>query len=55
MSSRKVESCATCAYSVKVVQGGWLWQCLASDNGDHIPCARGKLPRVPEFCPRRKG
>ena len=52
VTRRKVpESCATCAYSVKRVIEGWWWECITTDDGDRIPCARGKLPKPPKWCP----
>jgi len=47
-------TCATCKYSIKVVQEGWLWKCLADDDGRFIPCRRGQLPKPPRWCPLRK-
>jgi hypothetical protein len=52
----KVESCATCDVSRKfsnLYKQKTAWECVVLDCKP-IPCARGKLPRVPKWCPRRK-
>ncbi len=52
------ETCATCRWSWKDLYP-W-WECWAGadgtgflSGGKKIPCARGKLPSLPRWCPLR--
>ena len=61
---KQPSTCAQCGDSAKVSvhfkpAKHIGWYCAHEGYGDNlgescIPCARGQLPRVPKFCPRRK-